>query len=138
MKSVLLNITILSLLFVRVSYSQFFADSVTPSYIAEFMKIADDFAKENNPEKGKRKFFTDTEIEHLAKLYLKCYDVDPVGFLRFMENKQKEWEKAPMDVITGKIKTQPWIEGALKAGFFNPLNRIFSDDSHALINASSQ
>ena len=56
MKTVLLNITVLSLLFVSVSYPQFFADSVTPNYITEFMKIANDFAKENNPEKGKRKF----------------------------------------------------------------------------------
>jgi len=84
MKTALLNITILSLLFVSDSYSQFYADSVTPNYITELMQIADKTitykAEYRNP-----KDFTEKELKHIAELYFKCYDEDPVGVHFFLE-----------------------------------------------------
>jgi len=106
----LLNIITFSLLFYSTPLPQFYADSVTPNYVIEFMKIADDFAKQNDPDKGKRKFFTDAEIEHIAELYYKCYNDDPVGFQKYFHEKHQEWEKAPLDVVTGEMKIRPWMK----------------------------
>lgn len=106
----LLNIVTLSLTFCSTSFPQFYADSVTPDYIIEFMNIADDFAKQNDPDTGERKFFSDDEIEHIAELYFKCYNDDPVGFQKFIYEKHQQWEKAPLEVTSGKIRMRPWLK----------------------------
>lgn len=104
-----IKIIILFILFYKFSFSQFYADSVTPDYVIEFMKIADEFAKENNPEEGKRKLLTNEETELIAELYYKCYNNDPVGFQKYVEKEHKQWEKAPLEVTSGKLKERPWL-----------------------------
>ena len=106
----LINISILFILLNVASYSQFYADSVTPNYVIEFWKIADENAKQNDPEKGLRKNYSDSEIEYIAALYYKCYNNDPVGFQKYVTEKDDEWEKAFVDVVTGKIKIRPWMK----------------------------
>jgi len=74
------------------------------------MKIADEHAKQNDPSKGIIKLYSDEEIYHIAKLYYKCYDENPVGFQKYVYEKHKEWEKAFIDVLTGKTKLTPWMK----------------------------
>jgi len=104
----LLNIILFILLFFLKSYAQFYVDSTTQDYIIEFMKIADEHARQNDPSKGIIKLFSDEEIYHIAELYSKCYNDDPVGFQKYLSEKHREWERASLDVTTGKIKMKPW------------------------------
>lgn len=106
----LINISILLNLFSTVSHSQFYADSVIPDYVVEFMQIADEHAKQNDPSKGIIKLYSDEEIYHIAELYYKCYNDDPVGFQKYVNEKHQEWEKAPLEVTSGKIKMRPWLK----------------------------
>jgi len=54
------------------SFSQFYAEDDISLYVIEFMEIADEFAKQNDPEKKIYKTFSDEEIKHIAELYFKC------------------------------------------------------------------
>ncbi len=110
MKTLLKNISFLFILFHSTSFPQFYADSLTPDYVIEFWEIADEFAKQNDPEKGIYKIFTEEEINHIAELYYKCYDENPVGFQKYVNDKHKEWEKTFLEVTSGKIKKRPWLK----------------------------
>jgi len=94
------------------TYPQFYADSVVSDYVIEFMKIADDFAKQNDPEKGVYKIFSDEEIKHIAELYFKCYNVNPLGFNQYVNAKHNEWRKAPYEVgmKSMHIRMRPWLK----------------------------
>lgn len=106
----LINIFVLLILLNATIYSQFYADSSISEEIIELMKIADEHAKQNDPSKGIIKLYSDEEIYHIAKLYYKCYDENPVGFQKYVYEKHKEWEKAFIDVLTGKTKLTPWMK----------------------------
>lgn len=99
-------------LFSNFSFSQFYEEDEISPYIIEFMEIADEFAKQNDPENKIYKIFTDAEIEHIADLYFKCYNDDPVGFQKYVAEKHKEWEKAPYEIgmKSMKIRMRPWMK----------------------------
>jgi hypothetical protein len=52
-------------------FSQFYANSTISNYVVEFIKIADENAKQYDIENG-LKTFTKEETEYAAKLYYKC------------------------------------------------------------------
>jgi len=106
----LINISILLIILNDLSFPQFYADSVTPDYVIEFMKIADENAKSIDSLGKAHKKFSSEELYHIAKLYYKCYNDDPVGFQQFVEEKHKEWEKAPFEVTSENLKMRPWLK----------------------------
>lgn len=105
-----LNIPILLILLNNISLPQFYADSTISDDIVEFMRIVNENSKQNDPYKGLQKAFTDEELEHIAELYYKCYNDDPVGFQKYVNEKHQEWKKAPLEVTSGKIKMRPWLK----------------------------
>lgn len=107
---ILLYISILLFYLGTYSFPQFYADSVIPAYIIEFMKIADETAKSIDSIGKVHKQFSDEELHHIAELYYRCYNEDPVGFHKYVEEKHKQWEKTPFDVISGKLKMRPWLK----------------------------
>jgi hypothetical protein len=80
----LINISILFLLFCNFSFPQFYADSVTPDYIIEFMNIADTSINDMNDYK-RIKDYPDSTLEQITELFFKCYDENPVGFYGYVE-----------------------------------------------------
>lgn len=105
-----LNIVVLVFLFYNAAYPQFYADSVISDYIIEFWKIADETTAYQDDYRNSKKIFSPKELEHIARLYYKCYDDDPVGFHKYLNEKHEEWERAFLDVVTGKIKLRPWMK----------------------------
>jgi hypothetical protein len=105
----LINITILSILFCKFSFPQFYADSVLADEVVEFVNIANDktinFSIYNRPKID----FTDDELEHLLALYYKCYSIYTVCFNDYMAEEHKKWEKASLNVTTGEMKLRPWM-----------------------------
>jgi hypothetical protein len=76
------------------------------------MKIADETARLIHIDKQIQKTFTDEEIDQIAKLYYKCYDENPVGFQKYVEEEHAKWEKR--FIANGKkkeeVRLRPWIE----------------------------
>lgn len=95
------------------AYPQFYADSVVSDYVIEFMEIADEFAKQIDPErKVYKKIFSDEEIKHIAELYFKCYNDNPLGFNQYVNEKHNEWAKAPYEIgmKSMHIRMRPWLK----------------------------
>ena len=88
----LLNICFLVVLFNKISLSQFYADSVISNYVFEFMEIADENTKSMDSVGNVQKEFTDEEIYHVAKLYYKAFDEDPVGFNKYISFAKTKWD----------------------------------------------
>jgi hypothetical protein len=105
---ILINTSILLIILNKLSFPQFYADSSETDSIIELMKIADEHTKQNDPSKGIIKLYSDEEIYHIAKLYYKCYNDNPVGFQKYVNEKHKVW--APIDVVTGKTRLTPWMK----------------------------
>jgi hypothetical protein len=78
-----INITILLLINVPL-YPQFYADSVTPSYVIEFCKIADESISDRDNYKT-IKNYSDSTLDHITELYFRCNSEDPVGFYGYIE-----------------------------------------------------
>ena len=107
---IFLKIVLIAISIHTYSLPQFYTDSVTKDYEIEFWKIADETAKSINLHGKVHKPFSDEELRHIAELYYKCYNDDPVGFKNYISEKHKEFEKAPLDIITGKLKMRPWMK----------------------------
>lgn len=105
---ILINTSILLIILNKLSFPQFYTDSSETDSIIELMKIADEHTKQNDPSKGIIKLYSDEEIYHIAKLYYKCYNDNPVGFQKYVNEKHKVW--APIDVVTGKTRLTPWMK----------------------------
>jgi hypothetical protein len=93
-------------------YPQFYADSVVSDYVIEFMEFADEFAKQYDPERGVFKIFSDEEIKHIAELYFKCYNDNPLGFNQYVMEKHNEWARAPYELgmKSMQIRMRPWLK----------------------------
>ncbi|MFC2102850.1 hypothetical protein ACFLSS_00310 [Bacteroidota bacterium] len=92
------------------SLPQFYADSTIPDYVMEFMKIADETARKYDSGKGLLNPLTDEEIKHVAELYYKCYNNNPVVFLKYVNDLHQKWRRTFLDVVTGKMKLRPWLK----------------------------
>jgi hypothetical protein len=79
-----INICVFLVILNNISFPQFYADSVTPDYVIEFMKIADETATSIDSLGKVHKQFNDEELYHIAELYYKCYNDDPVGFKSYV------------------------------------------------------
>lgn len=90
---ILINISILLIILNNLSFPQFYDDSSETDSIIELMKIADETAKQNYLDKLPKKVFTDVETKHIAKLYYKCYNENPVGFQKYLDEEHERWEK---------------------------------------------
>ncbi len=110
MKTIFINISIILFLLNNSSFPQFYADGVISDYIVEFWKIADETTSYQEEYRKTNIIFSPEELEHIARLYYKCYNDNPVDFQKYVDQKHKEWEKAPLDVVTGKIKLRPWMK----------------------------
>ncbi len=96
MKS-LYKILIFSFLLFNNAYPQFYAEDEISPYIIEFMEKANEFSKSFDQVQGIHKIkFTDDEVEHIAELFFKVYDEDPVGFHNYIREAYYKWE--------GKVK----------------------------------
>jgi hypothetical protein len=74
------------------SFSQFYADSVVSDYVIEFMEIADEFSKSFDQVQGVYNMeFTDEEVEHIAELFFKAFNEDPVGFSYYIMKEFYKW-----------------------------------------------
>ena len=95
------------------SFSQFYTEDEISPYVIEFMEIADEFAKQIDPErKVYKKIFSDEEIKHIAELYFKCYNDNPLGFNQYVNEKYNEWAKAPYEIgmKSMHIRMRPWLK----------------------------
>jgi hypothetical protein len=99
----ILNISILLILFGKLTYSQFYADSVTPDYVIEFMKIADKSISDRNDYKT-IKDYSDSTLDHITELYFRCNSEDPVGFYGYIEELSEPFRKKYLE--TGKRSEQ--------------------------------
>lgn len=105
----LINIIILFLLFCKFSFPQFYADSILANEVVEFVTIANEKTVNIDIYNRSEIEFTDGELEHLLDLYYKCYSFHLVCLNRYMAEEHKKWEKAPLNVTTGKMKLRPWM-----------------------------
>ena len=105
----LIIICILLILLNNISLPQFYADSTVSDNIVEFVEIADSFTTNLNDYRNPKRVFTDEELEHIFKLYYKCYNDNLVCFNDYVSEEHKKWENAPIDVVTGKMKLRPWM-----------------------------
>jgi len=105
----LINIFSLLLIFTSSSFSQFYADSVLADDVVEFVNIANEKTVNIDIYNRSKVEFTDDELEHLRKLYYKCYSFHLVCLNEYMAEEQKKWEKAFLNVATGKMKLRPWM-----------------------------
>lgn len=88
----LIIIAILFILSCKFSYPQFYADSVTPSYVVEFWKIADESISDRNDYKT-IKDYPDSTLDHITELYFRCNNEDPVGFYGYIEELSEPFRK---------------------------------------------
>lgn len=92
----LINITILFILFCKFTFPQFYADSVTPDYVIEFMKIADESISDRNDYKT-IKDYSDSTLDNITELYYKCNNQDPVGFYGYIEKLMAPLQREYLD-----------------------------------------
>jgi len=106
----LINISILFILLNVASYSQFYADSELSDDIVEFINIANETTETDSEYRNPKRKFTEAELEHILKLYYKCYNDNLVCFNEYVTEEHKKWEKAFLDVVTGEIRLRPWMK----------------------------
>lgn len=92
--SIVKKIFVLLPLLFNYSFAQFYQDSVISNYVTEFMKIADETAMTTDSTGKIHKEFEDNEIRHIAELYFKAKDKDPVGFNRYIQEAYYRWEES--------------------------------------------
>lgn len=103
------KIVILSFFLFCNTYSQFYGEEEISPSVLEFMEIANEFSKSYDPVTNSSNMeFRDDEIEHIAELYYRAYEEDPVGFNSYVASKHELWKKYPMDVRSGKLRKKPW------------------------------
>lgn len=89
---ILINTSIFLIILNNLAFPQFFADSVISDYVIEFMKIANETAKSRDSLGKVQKQFNDEEIYHIAEIYYKAYDIDPVGFNKYISFAKAKWD----------------------------------------------
>jgi hypothetical protein len=107
MKS-LINISILLFLLNDQSFPQFCADSLTPNYVIEFMKIADETTNSIDSLYKVRKEFTDEELKYITGLYYQCYDESPASFYDYLSEKHKKWVQIRKFADSRSEVAMPW------------------------------
>lgn len=106
----ILRIILFTFFITNLSFSQFYADSGASDYIVEFMKIANETTQRLDEYRNPKKVLTNEELEHIAKLYYKCYDENPVCFNDYVSKEHKKWEQRMKDnrFITEELR--PWMK----------------------------
>jgi len=106
----LINISFLLVLLNAVCFPQFYADSEVSDDILEFVKIANETTETDLEYQNPKRKFTESEIEHILHLYYKCYNDNLICFNDYVTDEYKKWEKVTIDVLTGKLKLNPWMK----------------------------
>ena len=92
------KLILLLFLFSNISFSQFYAEEEISPYIIEFMKIADNLITSRS-EFENPKEFAEGELEHIAELYFKCFDKNPVDFYKYIEEKNQQQFKRYFECV---------------------------------------
>jgi hypothetical protein len=74
------------------SFSQLYTEDEISPYVIEFMEIADEFSKSFNQVQGIYIMeFTDDEVDHIAELFFKAFNEDPIGFSYYIMKEFYDW-----------------------------------------------
>jgi len=74
------------------------------------MKIANETTQNMNEYSNPKCVFTNEELEHIAKLYYKCYDENPVCFNDYVSEEHKKWEQIMKDNHYKSDELRPWMK----------------------------
>jgi hypothetical protein len=110
MKMSILRIILLAFFITNSSFSQFYADSSASDYIVEFMKIANETTQNMYEYSNPKRIFTNEELEHIAKLYYRCYDENPVCFNDYVSEEHKKWEQRMRNNHYKSDDLRPWMK----------------------------